>query len=215
MLMQEHAERLRNAQIETLQLCMEQEYHQLQGVYEERRLTTAGNLTTSSCRSKETAHKKKLRKLLAMWEYWQGVGGGAAVQACMDDILAGRFPWQPSEDSSDPSERSLRFQLFKATAELCRSSEECYYLQHDCVVARAYFFYQVDVILRWVLAARSQLSRGMAYLLAVNVSRLLSLARDTQGTHRYITCGVEQMSNGGFLLMVTDDMQLEAGHTQA
>ena len=202
--LQIHAGKLRDLQVETLQVAMEQEYHQLQRVYEERRQMTAGNLSTSSSRTKETGHKKKLRKLLAMWEYWQGVGGGAVVQASLDEIQAGRFPWQPSEDPTDVSERSLRFQLFKATSEFVRSSEECDFLLHDCCVSRAYYLYQLDVILGWVLSAHQRtqrtLSQGMAYLLAFYVRRLLSLLHDATQTQASIRAGRQVLRANHLLL---------------
>ena len=155
---------------------MEREHSQLQLLFVERQQEAATGRTTESFRSRERTHTTTLRKLYRAWVHWQSRAGAGDVrmEASEDDVLGGRFPWEPTAGGSGAPD-SLKLALFKTVSELFRTREELMFLQRDCIELASYYSYQRQLLLRRARVCGGGWSPGHAYLVLSKLRAIRAL----------------------------------------
>lgn len=188
--MQEWLGRLVAKRQTALQSAVEEEVGWMAVLREQRTEEGAAGGVTHQIRARLAARRRKLRELLSTWHAWGelhiGISGaslgeatgaaaagatdGVAAELDEDEILRGRFPWDPCTDPQLASKEAVALQLHKVRAELARTEEELGFLRVDAHFIVRNVGYRIAVLKRRLLALSPD--SGEAHLLYTRVMQL-------------------------------------------
>ncbi len=131
--LQDAAARLRSAELERVQQQAELELYNIAALRQEREAEGASSHVTALLRNRQTARRKKLRTLLAMWTPYYSFEQPDAVVPDYEeeDLFRGILPWQPASDPRSASRDSFQLSFHQVGAELARCQEELEFLPGD------------------------------------------------------------------------------------
>lgn len=170
-----------------MQLEIEKEVGVLMLLREEReREGTAGRRTRNLLQRINT-RRRKIRGLLCTWQAWLAFMQPSSYEpeeVDDDDMFAGNLPWEPSSMAATPSERAAQLAWTRATAELARTVEELNFLRSDPGSLDAYYAWQEESLLKFVLGerGRGKLTEGLVFVVNAKLVQIRGLRQYAKET---------------------------------
>ena len=198
--LQDHASRLREAEILSIQLAVEREVLDLEGLRAERAKEGTAGRRTQSLLAKIRLRHNKIRHLMSAWEAWQTFmqpPGAPSPEWDEDAVFANQLPWQPHTAAAAHTQQSMELVKHKTSNELERTKEELAFLETDPTHLLDYYAYQERAILRhcWQAHLSGALEGGMSFVLASRLRQVRDLS--SYARRRFIKVGLLPGAHNG------------------
>ncbi|KAK9817668.1 hypothetical protein WJX72_000408 [[Myrmecia] bisecta] len=182
-LFMEHAQRLREAEVQNVQLQIEKELSWIQTLRDQRARAGTACHTTRLITARLNARRKKLRELLGMLSGWNAFlqPDDTPIEPFNEEaILSGELPWDPASAVNGVTKEHLHLKLWRISSELARTKEELTYLPIDAMHARTYYNMQLHQLMAVLPqpgdAHLSSEQKGERYLLGCMLRSVCELA---------------------------------------